>query len=384
MPGILKRKYNSETMRLSKEFTGILDKIIPTLPENYDKNNLLESYIKFYPKHWQMLQSRYNHYTQKDKFLSDIGKKARYHHKTPHSFFYSLSKVKLILSDGFKKKHKEHFDQKLRENAINTLLNKVKPNQVNKSKLQIVDPAFLEFFIFSYHQKRSTLERKIEIINELKKYKTDNIITFFQKLNDAEHNNSIRDIAFSYLQSISAYVRKRKNFKGKIKEYQISKFHFNGTPESLVEEIKENNLQAFKTYDVFISHSYKDNTLVTKLKNELNRYGLHIYCDWTSDNDFLKRDLASDFTKQVLKYRLECSDIILFLQTENSINQDLKFPSEWVQMEIEHANFLQKKIICLNLTNVTPISETICYSINDEFEFSIQPDEIKKLCITKT
>lgn len=384
MPGIQKIKYQSETMRLKKQFTGILDKIIPTLPDTYEKNDLLESYIKFYPKHWQMLKSRYNHYTQKDKFLSDVSKKVRYHHQTPHSFFYSLSKVKLILSDGFKKKHKENFEQKTRENAINTLLNKVKPNQGNQSKLQTVDPAFLDFFIFSYHQKGSTIENKIEIINELKKYRTDNVITFFQKLNDSEHNNGIRDIAFSYLQSISSYVRKRKKFKGKIKEYQTSNFYFNGTPESLIEKIKEDDIQSFKTYDIFISHSSKDNILVTKLKNELNRYGLHIYCDWTSDNDFLKRDLASEFTKQVLKYRLECSSILLFLQTENSINQAHKFPSEWVQMEIDHACFLQKKIICLNLTNLTPISESICYSINEELDFSIQPTEIKKLCISKS
>lgn len=383
MPGLLKRKYVGESMRLQKEYKGILDKIVSTLPYEYEKIDLIDAYIKFYPNHWNKLKSRYDCYLKKDNFLLSVNKKTRYNHKTPHAFFYSLPKVKLILSDGFKKKHKMNFSHEKMVAAVDGLLLKKKPPKEVSSKLQSVDPAFLEYFILKYHKKGTELDKKIEIVNELKKYNTSNTVSFFQKLNDSENNNTIREIAFKHLQSINAFVRKRKKFKGKVKAYQIAQCHFNGTPEELVKRIKENDLQAKKTFDIFISHSYKDNTLVSKIKNELNRYGLHIYCDWTSDNDFLKRNSASNFTEAVLKYRLECSHKVLFLQTDNSINSDATFPSTWVKMEIDHAKISSKQILCLNLTNIAAISEIVNFTIDSEFNFSIQPSEVNKLCITK-
>ena len=68
-----------------------------------------------------------------------------------------------------------------------------------------------------------------------------------------------------------------------------------------------------------------------------------MFCDWYSDSDFLKRSLVSEFTKEALKKRMEQSENLLFIRTENSIK------SAWVEFELEYYQKLVKPIICLNM-----------------------------------
>lgn len=192
---------------------------------------------------------------------------------------------------------------------------------------------------------------KILIFNELKKFNNNKTISFFYKLNDSERNNQIRNMAFRHLQSLSKYVKLRKNFKGKKKTYHIDSTLPNYSPEELVKFLNSNSVESKKKYDIFISHSYLDKDLVKSMKNSLNLEKLSCYYDWTSDQDFLKRTLISDYTKEVLKKRIEQSEIVVLLLTHNVIVED-KIISEWVDMEIEHAKSLGKKILCINVANV--------------------------------
>lgn len=352
------------------------------LPQEYVKETILELYISFFPNHWEKLKSKYTNFLEKDQFLLKVGKKARYNHKKPHSFFYSLPKVKLMLSDGYKKKHYEQFEEGKLITAINNLKSKSKKIKKVSSEIQSVDPVFLDYFIYSYHKVGASLGDKLEILNELKKYRTNKVVTFFQKINEAEKNNQLRDIAFIHLQSLNVYVKKRSKFKGKIKSYQTQTFSFDGTPESLFNKIKEKEIQSRKEYEIFISHSYLDNKLVIEIKNELNRHGFNIYCDWTSDSDFLKRELAGSYTELVLKHRVSSSQKILFIQTENSIKSDGGFSSEWVRMEIDYANEIGKEICCINFTDYQPISRAM---INMKYDvpFTLAPAEMSTLNLVK-
>ena len=65
----------------------------------------------------------------------------------------------------------------------------------------------------------TTIDEKIEIVKELEKYECEKSTEFFSKLNDSEKNEQIRRIAFNHLQSIGKYVKLRKNFDGKKKQY---------------------------------------------------------------------------------------------------------------------------------------------------------------------
>ena len=69
---------------------------------------------------------------------------------------------------------------------------------------------------------------------------------------------------------------------------------------------------------------------------------------------FLKRNLISDYTKEVLKKRIQQSELFLLLLTDNVIVNG-EITSEWINMEIEHAKSVGKKICCLNFTNLPEI-----------------------------
>ena len=160
---------------------------------------------------------------------------------------------------------------------------------------------------------------------------------------------------------------KRKGFKGKKKEYYVDTDKFIVTPADLVDRLKRGGIQSKKSFDLFVSHSCKDNILVNKLVSELNRHGLRIYCDWTSDNDFLKRELVSEYTEVVLKERIEQSRKVLFLQTESSVSCNGYVQSPWVKMELEHASKVSKEILCINTTFLLPLFPEFS-SLNSEYK----------------
>lgn len=182
----------------------------------------------------------------------------------------------------------------------------------------------------------------------------------FYKLNDSERNDEIRQLAFQHLQSSGYYVKLRQRFKGKKKMYQIETDTFSGTPEGLYNAlIKENSVQKLKTYDLFISHSCLDKDIVRSVVKAANNVGMNCYVDWISDNDFLKRSLVSNYTKEVLKARMECASKLLFLSTDNSRK------SSWVSFELDYFQNEVKREIVMIIADGTDAHEFRRIEIND-------------------
>lgn len=374
MAGLVKRKYNKETINYKKGFTRQLKRLSKAFPYEYDINLILDLYKDYFPLEWEKLINRFKYYEAKDLHLKSIGKKVRYCHENPEQFILNLPKVKHLSSKGQIKIHQDNYSQEEQRNAIKLLIrsreSKIKKeNKKSKSSnelLQNIEPAYIEIFIASYHKKNVTTQDKIEIINELKKYRCEKTIEFLQKINDSEKNNQVRYMAFEHLQKIGAHVRLRKKFKGKTKSYMIEKSDFIVTPEMLVARLEADTVQNKKNYDVFISHSYSDFELIKAVRKGLNKIELNIYCDWTSDNDFLKRNLAGEFTKIVLKKRIEQSKCVIFIQTKKSLNTIFEFSSPWIEMEISHAKKVNKPIYCLNFNHAKPKFTEIFFTSSGE------------------
>lgn len=386
MAGIVKRKYISETIKYKKTFSRPLNLISEVLPIDYTKNTILELFKQLYPMEWDILNQRYEIYKKKDAHLIRIGKKKRYYHDTPELFFFKLTKLKHLVSTGHKNKHRAGFDLE----KISSSLEKLKNNRKFKIKnyydkisnakklIQNIEPLYIDIFIAAYHDRRVTTKDKIEILNEIKKYSCGKSIDFLQKINDSERNTQVRLMAFEHLQKIGSFVKLRKNFKGKKKSYATEIDPFEVTPKDLVEKIEKNTIQNKKSFDIFISHSYKDSDLVTKLKDILNAHDISVYCDWSNDNDFLKRSSISEYTEIVLKKRIEQSNTFLFLQTDNSVKNNTEILSKWVQMEINYATEKLKPIYCLNITDGDDIFKPIFFEKKDGLIF-ISENEVKKL-----
>jgi hypothetical protein len=304
---------------------------------------------------------RHELYQSKDKFLIKIGKRPRYFSLPPEQYLLTLPQVKQWLSSKSRKNHKVHFDEDVRSKYRQSLILSMKATitkhedkiHKNTEGIQHVEPLYIDAFIAAYHQKGINTEGKIEIFNELKKYLIPKTINFFYKLNDAERNNQVRSMAFNYLQSIGKYVKLRKNFKGKKKDYMLEKADFNMTPLDLLNRIEKNKIQNRKRFNFFISHSSKDKSHVLLSIESLNKYGFNIYCDWTSDNDFLKRELVGEYTKMVLIKRLEQSDNLILIKSQNSIS------SKWVSFELDYFRKLGKPIffIAIDDSNVSILND---------------------------
>lgn len=357
MAGKTKRKYNGELMKFNKSIKSPLNKIQKILPYDYNRNDILNFFKEFYPYQWKSIEERYKYYSEKDNFLIKNGKKRRYYPKEPKIYFFNLAKVKNMLSKGEKEQHKKNYNNDIREEA---LLNfrvqrnnkiKIKDEKIIKSKenMQEVDPLFIDIFINGYHQKGITAEGKIEILKELEKYDSPKSLEFFYKINDSEKNSQVRKMAFNHLQKIGKYVKLRKNFKGKQKSYMTEKSDFFMKPKDLYERIVSNALQDKKEFDYFISHSAKDHKLIQNIQKSFNKINCTVYCDWTSDNDFLKREYANEYTVLVLKRRIEQSKNVVFVQTINTTDEKNNLSSKWIELELEYAKELKKNIVAIDL-----------------------------------
>lgn len=373
MPGKTQRKYIGELMRFNKSLKNPLHNIKSVLPINYTKNDILHLFIEFYSHEWSVIEERYKTYKEKDIFLKQVGKKKRYKPVQPEQYLFDLQKVKHILSQGQRKLHRENYNEENRLKKLEELRKKAKVRKLKRNEkislakdyMQNVEPLYIDIFIQAYHRKGINLEEKMEIVKELQKYDCDKTLIFFRKLNDSEKNGQIRSLAFKHLQKIGKYVKLRKNFKGRKKVYMTEKTDFDMSPIDLFDRIENDSVQNKKIFDLFISHSYRDNKLVRKIKDFLNESNLNIYCDWLSDNDFLKRNQVSDYTKKVLLTRIEQSKKILFVRTQNTNDENNNLYSKWVEMEILYAKKIGKPIECVDFIG------------DDKAEFELYKDNDK-------
>lgn len=339
MPGVVKRKYVGEQMRLAKSLNRPLSMIVETLKPGYTGNDLLQAFQEYYPFEWKIICEMWKEYSEKDRFLKKVKGKSRYNMPKPEKYFFSLMKVKYLLSGGFRKKHEQAYQEEERAEK-ERLLRKKRASKIQRTKsrvedykrnIQQVDPGFIDALIYAYHDRHNSTNDKMEIFKELQKFECEKTDSFFLKINDCEQNNQIRNMAFWHLQHMGHYVKLRKNFKGKKKVYQIEKSTLEGTPQALAERLQNRkSAQNKKYYDLFISHSSQDRDPVRKVVEAANVLGMSCYVDWTEDNDFLKRSMVSEYTREVLKVRMKQSRCLLYLSSENSR------ASEWVAFELDY------------------------------------------------
>lgn len=353
MPGKAKRKYEGELIRFAKRLRRPLELVVETLKPGYTENDLLQAFKDYYPFEWEEICERWKIYSEKDKFLKQKKGKTRYNPLKPEEYFFSLMKVKYLLSKEFRERHKQNYSEQLRVTKAEAL--KLKREERIKKRqqriemytedLQQVDPGFIDALIYAYHDRHNSINDKMEIFKEIQKYDCEKSRQFFWKLNDSERNNQIRNLAFEHLQKSGHYVKLRKGFKGKKKTYQIERSTFEGTPQALAKKLQDDrSVQGLKHYDVFISHSSRDKNYVRQVVEEANAIGLNCYVDWTADNDFLKRSMVSEYTKEVLKVRMKQSQKLLYLSS------DISRSSQWVSFELDYyKNYLQREILMIIL-----------------------------------
>lgn len=272
----------------------------------------------------------------------------------------------MIFSDQYQLNHKVKFSEQSQKENIEKFQSKRLPKiekmilkiEKAKNKTQELEPEFLDKLIGLYERKTTTQKDRVYIMKELQKYYCDDVIRFFSKKNDTEINFQLREMAFKHLQSFGFDPQLRKqqymriNTRNKNRKHYLKNIYAKETcktseiPEELEYRILNSKEQLIKTYDYFISHSSLDHALVQELIKVLNKKGKNIYCDWISDNDYLKRHLVGDATLNVIKTRMQQSKELVFVETENS------FKSVWCKYELNYFKDLDKPLKYITVTEL--------------------------------
>ncbi len=135
-----------------------------------------------------------------------------------------------------------------------------------------------------------------------------------------------------------------------------------------------------KKYDLFISHSFQDRSLVFGLTRLFTDTGYNVYVDWIDDKN-LNRDDVTVETASLLRNRISNSKGLAYVATDNIAG------SKWCPWELGIADGMGKKTCILPIMkkgyagreylNLYPYLEYLQYKGKTQFEFWIT-DQAKK------
>lgn len=398
MAGVTKHIFEHDIRDIFCMLDTQLKCISKVLPKEYSHEDILEALKLYYPHEWFSVEMKYLYYTQKDKYLKKRLGKARYNMLPAEELLRQTKQYQFLMSIDSKKRHSNCFSEELfiKENQALWRKREPKIQAINakidhaKSKVQQVTPAFIDQLIGLYERKNTSQKDRVYILAELKKYYSPKIIQFFYKLNDTELNKQLRWDAFYHLQSFGYRPRarrqkymqvhtenkKRREYLKNV--YPNETFSLIQTPNELEYRINNSKEQKLKKYDFFISHSYKDSALVQKLIEHENQNGNDVFCDWINDSDYLKRHLLCSATLSVIEKRLEQSDALLFLRSENSIS------SVWCKYELNYFRALGRPIYTISADNVensmySPQLEVDNWFVDENYKNLVHIEESKIL-----
>ena len=358
MPGVTKHIYERDLQDINKMWNTQLKNISGVLPCNYCDLDIINALKKYYPHEWDSVVYKKQYYDKKDKYIARHKGAKRYHMPEPEALIKRNNQYKLLMKKEYREKYAETFCVGRYENQKALLWKKREPkirrvdDKINAaiSRTQKVTPDFLDALIGLYNRKNTSQKDRMYIMTELKKYYNPVVIDFFFKCNDTEINRQLRENAFYHLQSFNYQPRlrkqkymeihtknkKRKDYLRKVYPYETYEIPFN--PEELEYRINEGREQHIKTYKYFISHSSTDASTVKKLIDYENKQNILVFCDWINDADYLKRHLVCEATLNVIEWRLEQSEEVIFVRSEKSED------SIWCQYELNYFYELGKPI----------------------------------------
>lgn len=93
------------------------------------------------------------------------------------------------------------------------------------------------------------------------------------------------------------------------------------------ETFASKRFSTYTTYDLFISHSFKDKDLVVGLYYMFDRAGYNVYIDWIDDAS-LNRENVTDQTAAIIRQRIRQSKGLSYIATANITS------SKWCPWEL--------------------------------------------------
>lgn len=123
----------------------------------------------------------------------------------------------------------------------------------------------------------------------------------------------------------------------------IQKSYYGKSASKILSE-SYNAYSPYKTYDVFLSHSYQDADVILGLKKTLEEKGYDVYVDWIDDNQ-MSRDNVNVRTANQLRNRMKSCKSLFFATSDNSSD------SKWMPWELGYYDGYRGKVAILPINN---------------------------------
>ncbi len=333
-----KRKADSMELELWRSIKKSV-KIVKGLASD---NDFVDTFKYSFPNQWQNICDYHKKMERWNQNRKSKKLKPTYLFTSPEQFLRHKAE-KVSATPLPQSANKKEIISSLSSDSLKKLRKRNFKKYVSELSKQHVEPSYASLHINAYYQIRKShpldIDARYLIIHELAKYKCGKTIEFLEKLVRCEKNMHLQHYAWECLNTIGVTGVHKGRRPGKKKISYIRAFTPISTPQDLLKAIYNSPLEQMKSYDLFLSHSYKDKVKLIELKDILNNFGINVYMDWANDKDELQRELTSAETAAVITERIKISKAILYIHTDSS------FDSKWTPWELGYAYALKKPIL---------------------------------------
>ncbi len=316
-------------------------KLSMVLSPNFSKEMYIDTFQKCFPHLWEDIVTfcntrNDNCLRRKKKGLRTVScyspekylvKKARPQNLKPFPISQQerdRNKERLIITGNQKQQQRK---DKLKDNLV---------------YVQEVCPPYIDKLIKAYFdiRKQQTLDinARYLILLEASQFKCRQTLSFLHKVNACDKNQDLRMMAFYALQRMGEHPWLSRNRKGKKRLSQVKRIDIQKNPTELLELYSKHQVLLYQKFDIFLSHSSRDEIELLTIKSILNKQGYTVYIDWVNDREMLNRANQDDNTWNALFLRMDQSCRLLYVMTDNCICSDS------TQKEVEYFKSKNKSI----------------------------------------
>lgn len=180
------RQFNMFYVDYKKKFKKPIHNIARLMPQEFSDSYFVETFKRLYPNLWEDLNKQYKYWHDKNDVLLKYEKKSRYNFRKPYNFILDCSYHCRIALRKDKERDILSKDKIIELEAEILQQSKKKIEKTKKKEeralyyVQEVEPRYAKAFIDTYFETHD-LHRRLEIMREMSKYKSDSIISFFIK-----------------------------------------------------------------------------------------------------------------------------------------------------------------------------------------------------------
>ncbi|WP_168354554.1 TIR domain-containing protein [Palleniella muris] len=329
----------AEMIRLRKQLKKPVANVLQLMDIGFSDEEFCNKFAYCYEYLWTDIIKTYMSYRDMDKRRRKIGLKLKYKFPNPKPYLC------FVAFHGMKRVRKQHQARQVmpdmeraqlealyRSKSDKKMAGRKAKREYNMRYVQTVTPYYTNYLEKEYfrikHNKPSDVTQRYIMLLEAARYKCEKTKALLYKVNASERNYNLRFFAFQTLQRWGEEVKLGKNRKGKKHLGDTEHFSKIDTPAELLNLIYNLQMEQNKVYDVFVSHSYKDNERILDMKMMLNTDGLNVYIDWVCDRNALHRSMTNKDTAKVLAERLNNSSVLLYVYTNGSAH------SQWSPWEL--------------------------------------------------